>query len=87
MRDIPRLVLVWLALIALLALTMGTSALPLGSVLPFVTYGIAIAKAALVFWFFMEMRQEDALARLAALTGFVWLLVLFTLSASDFLSR
>lgn len=84
MAEVPRLVLVWLAL---LGLTIGASLLPLGPMLPFVSYGIAVAKTALVYWFFMEMRREDALARLATLTGFVWLALLLTLSAADALTR
>jgi cytochrome c oxidase subunit 4 len=87
MQELPRLVLVWIALMGLLALTIGASFLPLGPVLPLVSYGIAAAKTALVFWFFMEMRREDGLARLAALTGFVWLTLLFVLISADVVTR
>ncbi|WP_207095083.1 cytochrome C oxidase subunit IV family protein [Novosphingobium sp. PY1] len=87
MSDVLRLLLVWGALMGLLALTIGASFLPLGPVLPFISYGIAAAKTALVFWFFMEMRREDNLARLAALTGFVWLALLFVLISADVVTR
>jgi cytochrome c oxidase subunit 4 len=82
-----RLVLVWFALLALLAVTVGATFLPLGPVLPAVSYGIALAKALLVAWFFMDMRREGALARLAVATGFLWLLFLLTLTFADFASR
>ncbi len=82
-----RLVLVWALLLALLATTIGASFLPIGPLRPAVSYGIATAKAALILWFFMEMRREGGLARLAALAGFAWLAILFTLVASDYLTR
>ncbi|WP_395332083.1 cytochrome C oxidase subunit IV family protein [Novosphingobium sp. BL-8H] len=87
MADLPRLILVWLALLAMLALTIGASLLPLGPILPLVSYGWAAAKTALVFWFFMEMRREPQLARLAALAGFAWLVLLFAFVAADVATR
>ncbi|WP_185999030.1 cytochrome C oxidase subunit IV family protein [Novosphingobium aerophilum] len=54
---------------------------------PWIAFGIASAKAALILWFFMELRQEGGLARLAAIAGFVWLAILFTLTAADYLTR
>lgn len=82
-----RLVLVWLALLALLAATIGASFLPLGPLLPLVSYGIAAAKAGLVLWFFMEMRSEGGLARLAAVAGFAWLAFLMIMLVADFATR
>lgn len=82
-----RILLVWLALVALLALTVAASFAPLGPVLPFVSYAIAAAKAALVLWFFMELRSDDGIHRLALFAGFAWLLVFLTLMAADPLTR
>lgn len=87
MPEVPRLIAVWIALMGLLALTVGASFLPLGPVLPFVSFGIAAAKAGLIVWFFMEMRREDALARLAVAAGFVWLSLMFILIATDVSTR
>jgi len=87
MSPALRLVAVWAALMLLLAATAGASFLPLGPAKPFVAYAIAAAKAGLVLWFFMEMRREDGLVRLAAAAGFVWLLFLLVLTASDMLTR
>ena len=84
---VVRMLLVWLALLALLALTVGCSFLPLGVAKAGVAYGIAAIKAALILWFFMEMRREGGLARLAAIAAFVWLSILLTLSAADYLTR
>ncbi|BBC72780.1 conserved hypothetical protein [Altererythrobacter sp. B11] len=82
-----RLALVWAALLALLALTVGGAFLPLGPAKPLVAYLIAAAKAALVMWFFMELRESDGIARLAAGAGLVWISILLVLSSADYLTR
>jgi len=82
-----RLVLVWAALLALLALTVFMAFLPLGMFKAPVAYAIATAKALLVLWFFMEMRREGGIPRLAMAAGFVWICVLLILSAADGLTR
>ena len=85
--NVRRTLLVWIGLVSLLALTIGASFLPLGMALPFVSYGIAIAKTALVVWFFMEMREENGLHRLALVAGGLWALILLILMISDPLTR
>ena len=85
--NVWRTVLVWAGLITLLGLTIAASFLPLGPTLPFVSYGIAIAKTALVVWFFMEMRGESGLHRLALGAGAFWVLILLILLACDPLTR
>lgn len=85
--EAGRLVLVWAALIGLLALTVFMAFLPLGWFKAPVAYAIATAKAALVLWFFMEMRREGGIPRLAMAAGFVWICTLLVLSAADLLTR
>lgn len=82
-----RLILVWGATLALLAATIAATVLPLGPVRPLVSYGIATAKAMLILWFFMELRREGGLARLATLAAFAWLMILFALITADYVSR
>jgi cytochrome c oxidase subunit 4 len=77
----------WIALLALLALTIAASFAPLGRVLPYVSYAIAIAKTAIVVWVFMELRKRDGLQRLGLAAGFVWLAILFVLLFADVLTR
>jgi cytochrome c oxidase subunit 4 len=77
----------WATLLALLALTIAASFAPLGRVLPFVSYGIAIAKTAIVVWIFMELRVREGLQRIALAAGFAWLAVLFILLFADPLTR
>ena len=86
-ESLRRMMLVWLALIGLLGLTIGASFVPMGPVQPVASYGIAFAKAALVVWFFMEFRQEGGIARIAGLTGVVWLVFLFCLIVADTATR
>ena len=82
-----RLALVWAALLLLLAATVIAAHLPLGAAKPWISYVIAFAKAAFILWFFMEMRKEGAIARLAMLAAGIWLIMMMTLSASDYLTR
>jgi len=86
-RGVARILAVWAALMMLLALTLAAAFLPLGAAKPWVAYAIATAKAALVLWFFMELRREDGIMRLAAVAGFVWLAILFVLTAADYVTR
>jgi len=85
--GVKRLLVVGLGLQVLLAATVAASFLPLGPFKPWVGYGIAVAKAVLVLWFFMEMRKEGGLVRLATVAAFAWLAIMFALTASDYLSR
>jgi cytochrome c oxidase subunit 4 len=77
--------LIWLALMLLLALTVGSAYIPLGIGNGLVNYGVAVTKAALVV--FMHLDRSRALIRLAALAGLFWLVFLFSLSFGDYLTR
>ena len=61
--------LVWLALLVLLGITVGSAYIPLGVFNGVINYTIAAAKAALVLIFFMHLDRSRALLRLAALAG------------------
>ena len=87
MKAVRTILFAWAALLALLALTIAASFAPLGPVLPFVSYGIAVAKTAIVVWIFMELRVRDGLQRLGLAAGFVWLAILFMLLFADVLTR
>jgi cytochrome c oxidase subunit 4 len=87
MKNVRAILHAWVVLLILLALTIGASFVPLGPVLPFVSYTIAIAKTAIVVWLFMEMKTRDGLQRLALGVGFVWVLFLLILSLADVMTR
>lgn len=54
---------------------------------PVVALTIACTKAVLVILFFMHVRYSDKLTKITVGAGFFWLLILITLSLSDYLSR
>jgi cytochrome c oxidase subunit 4 len=77
----------WVGLMALFALTLASSFIPLHGFNTAVNVAIAAAKAALVALIFMRLRTSSALVRLAALAGLLWLLILIGLSFTDVLTR
>jgi cytochrome c oxidase subunit 4 len=87
MASIRAIVLVWIVLLLLLAATVGTSFIATGVLSIAASLGIAFVKAALVFWFFMNLRAENGLIRIAALGAVIWLLILLLLSATDYAAR
>ena len=87
MKAVRIILVAWIALLALLGLTIAASFAPLGRALPFVSYAIAIAKTAIVVWIFMELRARDGLQRIALATGFAWLAILLILLFADELTR
>ncbi|MBZ5530359.1 MAG: cytochrome C oxidase subunit IV family protein [Acidobacteriia bacterium] len=54
---------------------------------PVVALTIACTKAVLVVLFFMHVRYSNKLTMVTVAAGFFWLLILITLSLSDYISR
>ena len=77
----------WLALLVLLALTCGSAFVPLGGFNLVANLGIALAKALLVVFVFMHVREGTPMVRVAAVAGVLWLCVLAGLSVVDFAAR
>jgi cytochrome c oxidase subunit 4 len=48
---------------------------------------IAVTKASLVVLFFMGVRHNTPLTKVTVVAGFFWLLILFGLGMSDYLTR
>ena len=78
---------VWLALIILLLLTLGSAYLKLGWGNGAINLTIAFAKALLVMTFFMHLRSGHPLLRLVAVAGFFWLALLIGLAFTDIGAR
>jgi cytochrome c oxidase subunit 4 len=78
---------IWLALLILLAITVGSAYLPLGAANGPINLGIAAIKAALVALFFMNLATSTVLVRLASVAGVFWLVFMFALTAGDYLTR
>lgn len=54
---------------------------------PIIALTIACTKATLVILFFMHIRYSSKLTMITVCAGFFWLLILITLSLSDYLTR
>ena len=77
----------WIGLMIFLALTCASAYVPMGEWNTVVNMGISCAKALLIALFFMHLRNAGALLRIAAITGVVWLSILFGLSSADYATR
>jgi len=84
----PRVyVTIFLALMALTALTTWVAYIDLGVLNVVIMLAIAGCKASLVVLWFMHARYESQLTRVTILTAVFWLLVLIVISASDVVIR
>lgn len=81
------LVLVWVALMALLAVTLALAFVPLGSGNLAVALGIAVVKGALVVWWFMRLNEASAKTCLAAGAALAFVALLAALSGVDYATR
>jgi cytochrome c oxidase subunit 4 len=79
--------LVFAALIALTALTVGASQIDLGGWHLTVGLIFAVAKATLVVLFFMHLWYSSRLTWVVALSGAVFLGILIFLTMNDYLTR
>jgi cytochrome c oxidase subunit 4 len=77
----------YLALLILLAATIGLSFLNLGTFNSLAALAIAFIKMLLIILFFMHVRYSSRLIWVAAATGFLWLGILIVLAMSDFITR
>jgi cytochrome c oxidase subunit 4 len=71
----------------LLGATTAIAYVPLGRFNVVLALLIAAAKALIVVTFFMELRRGPGLVRVFAAAGFLWLLILLGLTASDYTTR
>jgi cytochrome c oxidase subunit IV len=78
---------VWITLLLLLVLTWGVSNVDLGAFSILVAMVIAVVKMVLVLMFFMHVRYSSRMVRVFAGAGFVWLLIMITLTLSDYTTR
>jgi cytochrome c oxidase subunit 4 len=86
-REAGLLALVWLALMLLLASTVAITFAPLGPLKGLLSLGIAVAKAGLISWVFMHLREQPGLNRIAALMAIAWLSILCALTLIDRATR
>ncbi len=80
-------VAVFIALLALLAITVGIAEVDFGSANFPIAAAIATAKAVLIMLYFMHVRYSQPLTWLVACAGFFWLAILFSITMADFVTR
>lgn len=80
-------VMVFAALILGTFLTVVAAKIDLGAMNNVVMLAIACTKALLVILFFMHVRWGTRLTWVVVASGFFWLLILFTLTLGDYLTR
>jgi len=78
---------VFASLIVLTGTTVAAAFVDMGPFNNVVMLGIAILKASLVVAFFMHVKYSTRLIPVVAVGGFLWLLILFGITMSDYLAR
>jgi cytochrome c oxidase subunit 4 len=86
-REVRLLVIVWVGLMLLLTGTVAVTFAPFGAVKPFINLAIAFAKAGLILWVYMHLREQPALNRIAAVAAVAWLVLLVSLTLGDLATR
>lgn len=81
------LVQVWAALLVLLLLTWLLARINLGAWNSFAAMSIAAVKVLLVVSVFMHLRYSVRLVWIFAAAGLFWLLIMISLTLSDYLTR
>jgi cytochrome c oxidase subunit 4 len=80
-------VTIFLALMTLTGLTVLAGYQDFGFANTIIALSIAVTKASLVVLFFMGVRHNTPLTKVTVIAGFFWLLILFGLGMSDYLTR
>ncbi len=78
---------VFVALLMFTGITVWVAGLDLGALNTPVALGIAVTKGTLVVLFFMGVRHNTPLTKTVAISGFVWLIILFGITMGDYLTR
>ena len=77
----------WLVLLVLFAGTFGSAYVPLGAGNVAVNLLIAALMIAVLATFLMDLRNATMLTRIVAAAGLFWVVLMFALTFSDYLSR
>lgn len=85
--PVPVYLTVFAWLMVLLVITLAAAAFDLGPWNLPIAMTIAVVKAVLVFLFFMHLRWSSHLVRFFAGAALIWLIIMFVLTLSDYLSR
>ena len=78
---------VFFALMVLTAVTVAVAFVDLGPLSDPVALAIAVLKATLVVLIFMHVKNSRLMTKLTVVGGFLWLLILFGFTLSDYWTR
>jgi cytochrome c oxidase subunit IV len=78
---------VFVALLGLTLLTVGVAFIDLGLLNTVIALTIAAAKALLVLLYFMHLRYSSGLTWIVLGAGMFWVILLLTITLSDYLTR
>ena len=85
--NVPNLLVIYVCLIAGCIATIGVSMAGLGDQSIYIHMAISTVQAVLVLYYFMHLKRSDALTWLTIGSAFFFMLILFALPLSDFLTR
>jgi cytochrome c oxidase subunit 4 len=80
-------VAVFVALMLLMAATVGMAYLDLGILNNVVALAIAVAKTLLIMLYFMHLRYNSRLIKIFAVIGFLFLFILVAFTLADYFTR
>ena len=83
-KKLKLLVMIYLSLLGLLALSWIEYRFQVLPASMAIAICIAFAKAILIAWFFMELKNDPTLIRWTCLAALFWMALLFGLTALDF---
>ena len=88
-HAVPRkvYVLVFVTLICLTLITVDVAFYNFGFINIYIAMAIAVFKATLVVLYFMHVRYSPKLTWIFVGAGIFWLLIMFVLTASDYITR
>jgi cytochrome c oxidase subunit IV len=79
--------IIFTSLMVLTAITVAVAYINLGPLNIVVALAIAVSKATLVILYFMHVRYSPNLTKLVVAGSFLWLLILLTITMTDYWSR
>lgn len=85
--GVPVYIAVFVALLVLTSITVWVAFHDWGFLNTPIALGIAVVKATLVVLYFMHVRYTTRLTQVVVVSGFLWLLILFSFTLSDYVSR
>jgi cytochrome c oxidase subunit IV len=86
-RHAHRVLVAWLALLALMFASLGSAYLSMGALNPIAGLAIAAVKSAIVIAFFMGLARASGMVRIVAATGLATWALLAALAGVDYATR